>query len=132
MRIKGEIIEAKYFKGVSASTGNSYEMAEYVMQIMDEQGHFHRLVFSLFNQQMYKEAIHKGDKVEVSISLGIRESNLRKFNSVQYVNFVQKLNSDWSNTKEYIIERQVQVQEQRAQAQAKVQAAVETGDALPF
>lgn len=132
MRIKGEIIEAKYSKGASASTGNSYEMTEYVMQMKDEQGHSHRLVFSLFNEQMYKEAIHKGDKVEVSISLGIREYNGRKFNSVQSSYFVQKLNSDWSNTKEQLMERQAQAKEHRAQAQAQVQAPVETGDALPF
>lgn len=128
MRIKGEIIEAKYAKGVSASTGNSYEMTEYIMQSTDEQGHNHKLVFSLFNEQMYQAAVHKGDKVEVSIQLGLREYNGRKFNNVQNVYFVQKLNPDGTNTKEQVMAQQAQKQEQR-QAQ---QAPADKGDDLPF
>ena len=128
MRFRGQIIEANYKKGVSQRTGNDYELTEYVLQGQDEQGHNHKLTFVLSGQKMYDEKVHKGDMVEVSIQLGLREYNGNKYNNVENVYYVQKLNADGTNTKEALMAQQAQKQAQAPQ----VPPVQDGGDDLPF
>lgn len=95
MRIKGQVVEATYKKGFSQRTGAAYELTEYVMQAIDEQGHSHRMTFSMFGDKMREAAVHKGDFVELSYTLGIRTSqNGVVYNDVSSVYFVQKIDAE--------------------------------------
>lgn len=119
---KGKIINALPHKsGVSKSTGNSWEIAEYVIEETDVQ-YPKKMVFSISGPDRIKNInLQVGEIVEAHFDIDAREYNGRWFNSISAF----RIDRVGQNTAQ-------QPQQQQAAQPAPQQNASGGSDNLPF
>lgn len=119
---KGKIINALPHKsGVSKSTGNPWEIAEYVIEETDEQ-YPKKMVFSISGPDRIKNInLQVGEIVEVHFDIDAREYNGRWYNNISAF----RVEPHWADTAQ-------QPQQQQAAQPAPQQNGAGGSDNLPF